>query len=76
MTTSLDGTLPSGWYVVCRMRPSVDSTHDRYKVVRRYEDKFAWPRSDVAGQRIWYQLGVTDGSGPVLYEAWSSAPVD
>ena len=76
LTPSLDGTLPPGWSLVCRIRPSVDSTHDRYKEAHRYNDKFAWPSSSVSGQRIWYQLGVSDGSGPVLYEPWASAPLD
>jgi hypothetical protein len=76
LTPSLDGTLPPGWSVVCRTRPSVDATYDRYKVAHDYDGKFAWLRSSVSGQRIWYQLGVTDGSGPVLYEPWASAPLD
>jgi hypothetical protein len=76
LRTSLDGNLPGGWSVVCRIRPSADATYDRYRSVYGSEGTFGWARSEVSGQRAWYQLGLSDGSGPVLYEPWASAPLD
>lgn len=76
LTPSLDGTLPDGWSVVCRTRPSADAPIERYRQIQGYQGEFGWPRSSVSGQRTYYQLGVTDGSGTVLYEPWASAPLD
>lgn len=73
---TLDGPLPEGWRVVCRHRPAEDSPLDRYQPAYGSEGVFTWPQSEVSGQRIWYQLGVSQGSGPVLFEAWASAPLE
>jgi hypothetical protein len=77
----LDAPLPSGWRVVCRFRRSEDSPPSEYDgpvVHTGAADRAAfarWPRQ-VAGRRIWYQLGVQGVDGPILYEPWASLPVD
>ena len=73
---SLDGPLPEGWSVVCRHRPADDSPLDRYREASGADGVFRWQRSEVSGQRIWYQLGLSQGSGPILYEPWASAPLE
>ena len=76
LRSSLDGPLPEGWTVVCRYRAAADTTFDRYQRAVGQDGTFRWSRSEVSGQRIWYQLGLTDGSSPVLFEPWASAPLE
>src|SRR5262249_24635166 len=76
LKSSLDGPLPEGWTVVCRYRAAEDTTFDRYQRAFGREGTFRWLRSEVSGQRVWFQLGLTDGSGPVLFEPWASVPLE
>ena len=76
LRASLDGPLPDGWSVVCRYRAAEDTPFERYQSAFELDRAFRWLRSEVSGQRIWFQLGLSDGSGPVLYEPWASAPLE
>jgi hypothetical protein len=76
LKSSLDGPLPEGWSVVCRYRAAEDTPFDRYQQAFGHGGTFRWGRAEVSGQRIWFQLGLSDGTGSVLFEPWASVPLE
>jgi len=76
LRSSLDRPLPEGWSVVCRHRAAEDTSFDRFQAAYEDDGAFRWPRTAVSGQRVWFQLGLRDRSGLVLYEPWTSVPLE
>ena len=68
---SVLGEPPKGWEIVCRFRHRRDSSDQNYIIANRTEDKkFFTTLNHFPNGRAWYQTGLHDGRGNVMYEPW------
>ena len=66
-----------GWVPVCRFRQSADTSERFYLAGKNDGDGFFFQeRSSFPGSSIWYQLGLSDGQGRVIYESWLKVTLD
>jgi ABC-type transport system involved in multi-copper enzyme maturation permease subunit len=66
-----------GWMPVCRFRQSEDTPSRQYLPGERTLDElFSMDRSSFPGSSLWYQIGLSDGKGRVIYEPWLRVTLD
>lgn len=66
-----------GWSPVCRFRQAVDSADRFYFAGLCNEPRLFYQNRDLfRGASVWYQLGLSDGKGRVIYEPWLEVTLD
>lgn len=66
-----------GWEPVCRFRQAEDESDRLYLLGESDADGFFYQDRDAfPGSTMWYQLGLSDGTGRVIYEPWLQVTLD
>lgn len=66
-----------GWAPVCRFRQSRDTSEQLYLQGENDGDEYFYQERDsFPGSSLWYQLGLSDGQGRVIYEPWLQVTLD
>ncbi len=75
ITVRADWQTLEGWQPVCRFRQAEDTPARQYIWGDDWDGEFLCHESSFPDGVCWYQLGLSDGKGRVIYEPWNKVPV-